>query len=728
MRILTGFVCACAAATSLGAAESVLHSFAYLADGANPRANLFRDSAGNLYGTTATGGTGNAGVVYRVAPSGVQTVLYTFTGGADGGAPQAGVFVAASGTIYGTASQGGSSGQGVVFRLSTTGQETVMYSFTGGSDGGRPYSGVSLDAQGNVYGTTVAGGTAGLGVVYQVTAAGKETVLHSFAGAPSDGAQPYGGVVRDTLGNTWGATSGGGAENLGAVFQINSAGQETILYSFGANGFRPLSGVVRDASGNLYGTTAFAIGGAGTVYKLDSSGNETVLHLFTGGSDGGQPNAGVVLDSAGNLYGTAVTGGATGAGVVFQVDTSGDESVLCAFNGTNGGAPYAGVILDSSDNLYGAASDGGSTGLGVVYEVNSSGNQTLLYTFGGGSDGYTPLANLVRDSAGNFYGTTAYGGPGNAGVVFQVAPNGKETILYSFTGGADGSNPDAGLILDSAGNLYGTTSSGGAHRSGAVFEVSPSGQETVLYSFTGGKDGGTPECTLVFDSAGNLYGTASAGGADGAGVVFELSATGQETVLYSFNGKNDGGRPLSGVIRDSSGNLYGTTPTGGYADYGVVYKVDSGGTETVIYSFKGLADGGSPQAGLYRDSAGNLYGTTTAGGTSTSGTIFKITPQRIETVLYNFTGGADGSLPYAGLVRDSAGNFYGTTYYGGASGAGVVYELSAAGQESVLYSFTGGSDGKEPFGGVILDSSGDVFGTTSAGGSKLGGVVFKITR
>ena len=721
-------VCGLAALASVQAGETVLHNFAYLPNGASPRTSVVRDSSGNLYGTTTSGGTSNAGVVYKVDTGGVETVLYTFTGGSDGGQPQAGVFRDAAGNIYGTTSSGGSAGQGVVFRLSASGKETVLYSFTGGADGGRPYAGVSLDAAGNIYGTTLAGGTAGLGVVYKVSPSGKETVLYSFTGFPADGAAPYGGVIRDSAGNFYGTTSSGGASNLGSVFKIDSTGHESLLYSFSSSGFRPLGGVVRDSAGNLYGTTSFGTGGPGSVFKLDPGGNETVLHSFTNGADGGQPAAGVVLDPVGNLYGTTSGGGSAGAGVVFKIDPMGNETVLCGFaSPVDGGSPYAGVILDSAGNIYGTASTGGAANLGAVFELDPSGNETVLYNFQGGTDGYSPYAGLVRDSSGNFYGTTVTGGPTQAGIVFKLAPNGRETILYTFTGGADGKNPYAGVIRDSSGNLYGTTYSGGASNSGVVFKIDSSGHQTVLYSFANGIDGGFPEDGLIRDSAGNLYGTASTGGASGAGVVFKLDNTGHETVLYNFTGGTDGAHPYAGLVRDSAGNLYGTTPYGGNKGYGVVYKVTPAGSETVIYSFKGTADGANPQAGLLRDSAGNLYGTALHGGADSAGVVFKVTPGHTESVLYSFTGGADGSLPLAGLVRDAGGNFYGTTFYGGAAGAGVVYQLTPAGVETVLYSFSGGSDGAGPFAGVILDSSGDVFGTASSGGTKLGGVVFKVT-
>jgi uncharacterized repeat protein (TIGR03803 family) len=281
------------------------------------------------------------------------------------------------------------------------------------------------------------------------------------------------------------------------------------------------------------------------------------------------------------------------------------------------------VIRDAAGNLYGTTYNGGTTGYGVVYKLDTTGHETVLYSFTGGADGGYPSAGVVGDSAGNLYGTTFSGGTANAGVVFRLDQTGHETVLYSFTGGADGSGPYAGVIRDSAGNLYGTTYYGGAAVLGVVYKLDTTGHETVLHAFTGVADGSGPQAGVIRDPAGNLYGTTRSAGTAGGGIVYKLDTTGHETVLYNFTRGSD---PLAGVIRDSSGNLYGTTANGGTANAGVVYKLDPTGHETVLYSFSGGADGSSPYAGVIRDSAGNVYGTTNQGGTKGTGAVFKITP------------------------------------------------------------------------------------------------------
>ena len=389
--------------------------------------------------------------------------------------------------------------------------------------------------------------------------------------------------------------------------------------------------------------------------------------------------------------------------------------------------------------------------------------ETVLHSFTGGvGDGIFPFAGLIADSAGNLYGTTNQGGAANDGVVFKLSPGGIETVLYSFCGKpgcSDGAGPGAGLIADRHGNLYGTTPGGGAANAGVVFKLSPGGIETVLYSFCGKpgcSDGAGPGAGLIADRLGNLYGTTGGGGGPGCdglgcGVVFKLSppippaTKWTETVLHSFVG-SDGGRPSSGLIADSKGNLYGTTGVGGASDRGVVFKLAPNGTETVLYSFCSLtncSDGASPLGGLIADSAGNLYGTTNDGGGSgcnygpgLCGVVFKLSPGGTETVLHAFAGGSsDGAGPWAGLIADASGNLYGTTKGGGATGCpppgcGVVFKLVPGGTETVLYSFcslTNCSDGIYPTAGLIADSSGNLYGTASGDDlPRIGGVVFEL--
>src|SRR5712691_5197054 len=293
--------------------------------------------------------------------------------------------------------------------------------------------------------------------------------------------------------------------------------------------------------------------------------------------------------------------------------------------------------------------------------------QTSLYIFKGDPDGAAPVAPLIRDSAGNLYGTTYVGGNNN-GTVFEVNSAGHETILHTFKG-PDGSAPWAGLVRDAGGNLYGTTAYGGAFNFGTVFKITRAGKGRVLYSFTGPPDGGTPFAGLILDSEGNLHGTTlfggtgnctASGGQKGCGTVFTLTATGAESVLYSFAGGADGAYPGTPLVRDSSGNLYGATEEGGEANCsdfssmgcGTVFVISPAGAETVLHSFAGYPTDGERPLGVILV-GGNLYGTTEMGGTYSGGTVFEVTRLGSENLLYSFGGVAnDGLNPAGGLVRD----------------------------------------------------------------------------
>jgi uncharacterized repeat protein (TIGR03803 family) len=369
---------------------------------------------------------------------------------------------------------------------------------------------------------------------------------------------------------------------------------------------------------------------------------------------------------------------------------------------------------------------------------------SVLYSFKGGTDGENPSGTVVRDGKGNLYGTTYFGGAHDRGTVYKVNKAGKETVLYSFQGAPDGANPITNLIMDSVGNLYGTTSCGGngscvngqTPGCGAVFELSPKSggdwKKTVLYSFAGGSaDGQSPEAGLIMDKAGNLYSTTLTGGAQGYGTVFKLDTKLNETVLYNFGAFPDGESP-GALLRDSVGNLYGTTFGGGARHLGSVFKLDTASNETILYSFKGGFQGETPNSGLIRHANGDLFGTTELGNQRAQGTIFKVSKAGKMTVLHRFEGSPDGTGPFAGLVQDKAGNFYGTTLAGGAFGPGTVFKLDTTGKETVLYSFDGSIVYPQA---LIVDKAGNLYGTTELGGNSdcnnphysTCGVVFKIT-
>jgi uncharacterized repeat protein (TIGR03803 family) len=288
-----------------------------------------------------------------------------------------------------------------------------------------------------------------------------------------------------------------------------------------------------------------------------------------------------------------------------------------------------------------------------------------------------PQAALIQATDGNFYGTSSSGGDANAGTVFQLTPAGALTRLYSFTGGADGGYPFAGLVQGADGNFYGTSSSGGAAGAGTIFQITSSGSFTVLYSFTGGADGANPYAGLIPGADGNFYGTSSSGGSSYAGTVFQLTPAGTFAVLYSFTGGADGGYPIGGVIQATDGNFYGTTYQGGPFNAGVVFQLSPAGSLNVLYTFTGGADGAYPYAGVIQGADGGFYGMALIGGdvSTSAGTVFRVTSSGTFTVLHAFTGGTDGAEPAAALTLGADGNFYGTTYAGGDLGGGAAFRI-----------------------------------------------------
>ncbi len=362
---------------------------------------------------------------------------------------------------------------------------------------------------------------------------------------------------------------------------------------------------------------------------------------------------------------------------------------------------------------------------------------SVVHNFTGGSDGAYPMNGFTANGK-NLFGTTSSGGTSGVGVVFKISTSGVETMLHTFTGSPDGASPNGGVLRDKYGHLYGTTTAGGTYNAGIVFEIIGK-KETVLYSFAGGKDGAVPEAGVIEDAAGNLYGTTSAGGKSGNGTVFRLAppktlgSPWSETVLYSFGTGTDGAVPVGGVILDAAGNLYGTTSVGGTSGYGTVFQLVPGTPwkENILHSFQNGNDGATPYAGLIADKSGNFYGAATDGGSNGGGTAFELTSSKgvwTFDVLYSVPGwGISGT--FRDLVMDKSGNLYATTHCDGGDSAGTVYELTpsnGAWTYTLLYTFTGGGDGLFSFSNLVVNE-GKLYGTTAYGGSQGAGVVFEVT-
>jgi uncharacterized repeat protein (TIGR03803 family) len=372
----------------------------------------------------------------------------------------------------------------------------TVHSFRGGRNGDSPYSALTLDGQGNLYGTTKVGGAKscndgqGCGTVFRITPDGTTTIVYTFKGG-SDGAYPTAAVVLGLDGAVYGTTSSGGANDV--------------------------------------------CEGCGTVFRVSADGQETVLHTFSGEEHGATPTGSLAFDDNGNLYGTTEYGGTLGSrgyGTVFKLTPDGKETTLHAFqnDGHDGVYPIANIVRDKSRNIYGTTYIGGKDDRGTVFKLAPDGTETILHWFGSGFDGTFACSDLTIDKKGNVYGTTAGGGGASAGTVFKVAPDGTETVLHSFESFVDGQSPIGGVVLDGNGNLYGTTGGDRLSNFGSAYRLSADGTVTVLHTFGNGKDGNYPVATLAGDGFGNFYGTTVIGGyvkkscdPYGCGTVFRLT-------------------------------------------------------------------------------------------------------------------------------------------------------------------------------------------------------------
>jgi uncharacterized repeat protein (TIGR03803 family) len=777
------FAVAAIGGTASASTEKVIHSFSYPANGSQPAGSLISDSHGNLYGVTFEGGAHNLGTVFELTPTAAgwtQKVLHSFHGADGWGPSSAGLVMDSAGNLYGATGAGGTGagcpvGCGVIFELKPVAggwSESVIHSFTGGADGSSPL-GVTLDSAGNLYGATPIGGASndcggGCGVIFELKPASggwTESVLHNFK-AGTDGSSPAGGVILDGSGNLYGTTEFGPSDTFGTVFElVRSTGwTEQILYAFQGgttDTAYPQASLKFDAAGNLFGATS--IGGIFELTPVSGGWSESVIFAFSNPQQNRAfiVGGGVILDGAGNIFGATYNNG------VFELTHGSSGWTETTLHPT---AEYmGGLMFDSAGNLYGADILGATdTSLGYVFKLAfAAGTWTTatIYNFPHACS-QNPIGGLIFDTAGNLYGTALNGGEFSWGTVFELIQSGStwtEKALYDFRGENDGSYPFGSLVSDGTGNLYGVTARGGLYGGGTIFELRPNSSggwtKTTLYSFCKARscvDGmeQVNNASLVFDTAGNLYGTTPSGGTSGEGTLFKLTHTPSgwtETVLSNFCNCASGAQPQGGVVFGPSGNLYGVAFFGGGvgSNGGVVYEFNlATSTRTKLYAFRGSAqnDGLNPEAGLTFDAAGNIYGTTSDGGeqsvngTQSLGTVFELTPGTggwTEKVLYTFKGGTDGAGPAAAVTFDTAGNLYGTTTEGGCGnralilgGCGTVFKLSpdsGTWTETQLHVFTAGADGAYPWAGVIFDSMGNLYGETYLDTTGNAGTAFEVT-
>ena len=690
------------------------------------------------------------GLASAADAQGTFEVLHAFDPGSGAINPQAPLLQASDGNFYGTTFRGGAWGSGTIFRMTPAGKVTTLHEFTDDPDIRHPYGPLIQAIDGAFYGTTFRG-------AFKITPAGTLTVLHRF-NFSTEGQEPYGGLTQGTDGNFYGPLAIGGPSG-GAIFRMTPSGSVTILHKFrgGADGRVPQSPLIQAIDGNFYGTTLFGGDssgvapyhppGNGTIFRMTPGGALTILHVFTAEV---RARAALIQATDGSFYGV----GGTGAAFRMTVGDTVNVNFL-----TGGDLVNAQVfqIRATNGNFYGTASIGGTSNLGTIFAMTPTGHRTVLHTFTGGIDGASPYSGLIQATDGNFYGTTDAGGMANAGTVFRMDPGGKVTVLHEFTHGA---SPHAPLIEATDGSFYGTTTADGIARSGTAFRMNTSGDITVLHAFGGGpapgSDGAAPHSGLVQGTDGDFYGTTRLGGPINAGTVFRMTPSGAVTILHSFAGifsqgalGADGAYPTGALVQGTDGDFYGTTSAGPSlfgapwpdSGPGTIFKISSSGTFTLLHTFNGTTEGGSPRGALLQARDGNFYGTTLYGGnascTNGCGTVFRMTPGGALTVLHAFTAGTDGANPYSGLIQGTDGNLYGTTLRGGGTGCtgtgcGTVFKITPTGAVTILHAFQAGRDGAWPYAALIQATDGCFYGTTLGGGEFIGefrnyGTLFRMT-
>jgi uncharacterized repeat protein (TIGR03803 family) len=562
-------------------------------------------------------------------------------------------------------------------------------------------------------GLTSNGGAQGKGTAFTIKTNGTGfTVVNGFA---DWGKNPNGGLVQGADGNYYGMTNSGGTFSNGAtIFKITPAGVLTVVHQFvyATDGGFPFGNLVKAADGNFYGLTS--AGGSfsgGTIFKLTPAGVFTVLKHFNS-ADGIQPHGQLAIGTDGNFYGVTYRGGANGFGTIFKLTTTGVYSVLKSLTfATDGGYALGSLVRASDGNFYGITSDGGTNGDGTIFKVTPTGVYTVLRHLKATTDGGSSRSNLVQAADGFLYGMNYAGGTHGTGVIFKISTSGTFTVLRNLTLATDGGYPFGTMIVGTDGSLYGTNSAGGVANGGTIFKMTTAGVYTVLKALTLATDGGTPKGSLFKGSDGNYYGLNSDGGSNLFGTAFKISATGTYTVLTRFNGGLNGGAPLESLIQATDNAFYGTTSIGGTTNTGTVFKI-CGGNTTVLYSFKGSPQSQFPKGSLVQASDGNFYGLAAEGGTSGGGIVFKITSTGVFTVLHNFVPATEGRFPLGSLIIGSDNYLYGMTSDGGTNAAGTIFKISTTGTFKVIRQLVPATDGKAPEGGLVKGLDSNMYGMT----------------
>jgi len=659
------------------------------------------------------GGTFNRGTIFRMTTTGAVTVLYSFPGG-NSSYPAAALVEASDGNFYGTTQGDGNTG--TLFLVRPAGAVATVNSML-------PCSGPSALVQGidgNLYGTCGYSRYPQEGTAFRVSTSGVFTLLHTFTGSSTDGGFPH-GLTLGPDGNFYGTTSVGGVSDRGTVFKMTPGGATSVIRHFtgGADGGVPLAGLTLAPDGNFYGTTSgrsvgSSAGSPPTAFRISPAGALTTLHTFAGGvTDGVNSNTLLTLASDGNFYGTTSRGGPADLGGIFRLALDGSYAIVWWFIDPGFGIEPLGLTQGADGRLYGATASGGIADLGTIFTTTLAFAGMSVHHFFGSHEG-VGVGSLVQAADGNLYGTSAAGAY-NFGVIFRIGLGGAFSIVHTFTGGADGRDP--GMVLDGGdGYLYGTTAS-------TAFRLALNGTLETLYTFSGPTWTDAYPSSLVMALDGNLYGTTWGGGVAGYGTVFRMKRSGEVSILRSFSSMDAAGSFPGGLVAANDGAFYGTT-------YSTAFRITPSGDFKVIHSFQ-IADG-FRLAGQAAD--GNLYGASRCGYTGASGgRIGRLSLTGTFTPLVD-TGTICNDYAPANVTlsigRD--GQLYGTVYGNGArppfSGGGTAFAMSLAGDITVLHQFGDYvADGNSPD-TLLQASDGNLYGGTVSGGPFSAGVMFRIDR
>lgn len=742
-------VCACLTAGVARASVSYEVLSSFQKPGTQVVAPLLQHSDGHFYGVASTNGAFRLGTVFKLTSAGILTTLHSF-GGTDGSGPTAGLVEGEDQALYGTTASGGAGGFGVIFKITTAGVFTKLADFTG-SNGSVPHA-LMRHANGSFYGVTQGGGANGFGTVFQMTPEGVLTTLLNFTGSTgaAPGSEAQGPLVASGS-FLYGMTKLGGTAGLGVIFEVSTAGAYRSLGEFSGTagtraGANPAGGLMLNVDGALYGVTEF--GGTNTFgvgFKITTAASPvyTVLRHFADPT-GSQPVGTLVRGSDGQLYGATANGGVSARGTLFKITTTGTHTLLANFTGetgaTLGSAPRASPCV-AADGLFYLLTSAGSTGnMGSFCKISSAGVFTAISSLSLGA-GWMPSGMPVASGSGSLLFPMAAGGTAGGGNVSSVSTAGTVSTLAAL-GGTLGTYADGGLRAVS-GNFYGVTARGGASARGTLYRYTPGTGTALVLAYTTSA-GSLGEGSLTLGADGLLYGVGREGGASSRGSIYKVTTAGVRTRLISFTGSAGaapGGRPCGPLVLAGDGNFYGLTEDGGTTNVGVIFRLTAAGVYTALHHFTATGPR-SPQGGFILGNDGLLYGTTSAGGADDAGTLIRFLPSSgVLQVLGEFTGiggATPGAIPMGELTLAANGTIYGMAAAGGDFDEGAVWRYSSSTGLETLFSFTGQS-GAAPgsaadtdgaglilSGGLAYGSDGELYGVSAGGGAEGGGVVFRL--